>query len=171
MVNPKSCPNGTVTIHRKGYHRRAYTRSDGTYVHATYVPPTTFKICNQGTKGVRSRGAKQGPYSNKKPWITHKGKLGGKGYMHKPAAERHRLLDRCVNGGDGEKAWGYISCLDSLQVLNRSHVLHAKYGNIIEADKRYLERKYGKPGAVKRSKERARRKAEKESAEHPESNK
>jgi len=130
-----------ITTKRKGYWRKAYTRADGTRVKRTWVPATTFKRSDVGSKGVRSRGAKQGPYSKQKPWITREGKLGGAGYFSKPAATRHRLLNKCV------KEYGYRSCLGSLMVLNRSSVMKQKYGAKIDADKNYLKNKYGGPGS------------------------
>ena len=122
----------TITVHRKGYYRKPYTRADGTRVKGAWVPATTFKRTDVGSKGVRSRGAKQGLFSKKKgykPWITREGKLGGPGYFSKPAATRHRILNECVRG------YGYRSCLGSLMVLNRSRELKKKYGAKIDADK------------------------------------
>lgn len=70
-------------------------------------------------------------------WITRPGKLGGPGYLARPAAERHRLLDSCVT------RYGYRSCLGSLMVLNRNREIKALHGPKIDGDKRYLEKKYG----------------------------
>ena len=134
----------SITVQRKGYYRKAYTRADGTRVKGAWVPATTFKIKNVGSKGVRSRGAKQGSFSKKKgykPWITREGKLGGPGYFSKSAAQRHKILNQCVKG------YGYRSCLGSLMVLNRSSTLKSKYGRTINADKNYLKGKYGGPGS------------------------
>lgn len=79
----------------------------------------------------------------KQPWIRPEraGKLGGEGYLKKTAAERQRLLDRCV------REWGYRSCLGSVMVLERSRVIKAKYGAKLRKDREYLRRKYGGPGA------------------------
>lgn len=130
--------NDMITIHRKGYTRSAYTTKNGKTVPKKYISPVTYQIENKGNPGVTSRGAEQGPYKNNKPWITHEGKLGGKGYLSKTAEERHKILDKCVKG------WGYKSCLGSIMVLNRSSEIKEKYGNKLNSDKKYLENKYGK---------------------------
>ena len=125
------CKKGELLIKRKGYYRK-----DG-----TYVKPTTYCIKDQGTPGRRARGAKGGPYAKEKPWITREGKLGGEGYLKKSAAERRKLLDKCVRN------YGYRSCLGSVMVLNRNTAIRAKYGNKITVDREYLKKKYGGPGS------------------------
>lgn len=141
-----------ITIHRKGYYRKAYIRADGTKVKRTWVPPSTYKIVDRGSPGKTSRGAKGGKYAGKKKWITREGKLGGAGYMSKPAATRHALLNRCV------REYGYRSCLGSLMVLNRSKAEHTKYGKIINADKNYLKNKFGGKGSFGPRKKTTKRK-------------
>jgi len=84
-----------------------------------------------------SRGAKGGPYAKEEPWIQREGKLGGAGYLQRSAAERHKLLDKCV------KEYGYKSCLGSVLVLNRNAAVREKYGAKITADKNYLVKKFG----------------------------
>ncbi len=51
-----------LTIHKKGYTRKAYTRSDGTRVKASKVAPTTFKIKDIG---AHDRGRKVIPTMKK----------------------------------------------------------------------------------------------------------
>lgn len=127
----KSCGRGEVRIDRK-----AYTRKDG-----TRVGKTSYCAEDQGSPGVVSRGAKQGPNRNKKKWITREGKLGGPGYTKKTAAQRHKILDACV------KEYGYRSCLGSITVLLVDSEISAGVRKKLTADKNYLERKYGGPGS------------------------
>lgn len=77
-------------------------------------------------------------------WITRPGKLGGPGYLRRPAAARHKILDGCV------KKYGYVSCLDSLMVLNRNREIKQLHGKEIDSDKRYLEKKYSPVKATRR---------------------
>lgn len=86
-----------------------------------------------GKKKSRSRSAS--PMREK--WITHEGKLGGHGYLHKSKAQRRKILDQCV------KDWGYKSCLGSVLVLNRNKNIKALYGDIINEDKEYIMKKHG----------------------------
>lgn len=137
-IKSDDCKKGEILIEKKGYKRKAYTRADGTYVKATTVKPSNYCAKDQGKKGRTSRGAKTGPYSKSKPWITREGKLGGAGYLKKSAAERHKILDRCYD------EYGYRSCLSSIVVLNRNSVIANKYGSKIDADKNWFMNKYGK---------------------------
>ena len=121
-----SCAPGQNLIKRKGY-----TTKDG-----TRVAKTEFCIEDQGTKGVRSRGAKQGPFKGEKPWITREGKLGGPGYTKKPAKERHKLLESCM------REYGFASCRDSLQVLLRNSEIKPKTRKTIESDVKWIEKNY-----------------------------
>lgn len=74
--------------------------------------------------------------SMKKPWITRKGKLGGRDFLTKSIAEQHRLLDNCVRN------YGYKSCLGSVQVLSRSRSIKRRHGPKINSLKHYLMSKY-----------------------------
>lgn len=139
------------TIHRSEYVRKAHVRRlpSGKLIKVkrTVVPKTTYKKKDAGSPGVRSRGAKQGPYSIKRgysPWITHEGKLGGAGYLIKPASVRHQILDKCVQG------YGYRSCLGSIMVLERSSSLQQRYGAKLASDRNYLKMKYGGKGSFGR---------------------
>lgn len=89
-------------------------------------------------------GAKTGPHSlakGFKPWITRKGKLGGKGFLSKPRETQKKILNKCV------KDYGYRSCLGSVMVLNRSRAVAAKYGRTLGTLRRYLVKTYGGPGS------------------------
>jgi len=82
--------------------------------------------------------------------ITRSGKLGGPGYLKKPAAERHKLLDKCVVKD------GYHSCLGSILVLNENREIKALHGPKIIADAAYLKRKYGaKTGGTRPKKKKS----------------
>lgn len=48
---PSGCKKGY--IQRKGYHRKAYTRSDGINVNATYVGPSCIKDRGEKGKGLK----------------------------------------------------------------------------------------------------------------------
>lgn len=141
LYNPESCGPGQVLIRREGYQRKPYKRKDGTLVEGTYVPPTEFCIEDPGKPGIRSRGAKSGPYAEEKPWIQREGKLGGPGYTSKSAKERHKILDKCV------KQYGYRSCLGSIMVLLRDSEISSKVRKKLDSDKKYLEKNYGGPGS------------------------
>ena len=130
-----------LRISRKSYYRKPYTRSNGTSVKGSRVKGATFTIIDRGTPGRMARGSKSGPHSLEKPWIRHEGKLGGPGYLSRPMAERHKLLDRCV------AKWGYRSCLGSIMVLNRNSALKARYGPVITSDRLYLVNRYGGRGS------------------------
>lgn len=140
----KSSRKGSITIHRQKYWRKPYTRKDGTKVKGAWVQASTFKRKDVGTKGVRARGAKQGPFSRQKgfkPWIQREGKLGGAGYTRKPVKTREKLLDKCVKG------YGYRSCLGSIMVQLRKTTLPAAQRALWTRDKNYLKKKYGGPGS------------------------
>ena len=87
--------------------------------------------------------------SKSRKWITRKGKLGGKGFLTKPAREQHKLLDGCV------KKYGYRSCLGSVMVLNRNREIKSLHGKKIDSLKNYLRKKYGGPGSFSRSRKRS----------------
>lgn len=112
--------------------RKSYTRKDGVHVRAT-----SYCQKDRGTVGKQSRGSKDGPHSKDAKWIQRAGKLQGKGYLSKTAAERHKILDKCV------AKWGYASCRGSVQVLNRNSAVKAKHGAKISADVAYLVKKFG----------------------------
>jgi len=133
-MNPAKCGRGK--IRRKGYSRKGYTRKDGSRVRRTKVSSRCIK--DRGRRG-------KGPKVVK---ITDEGKLGGKGYLKKSAATRHRLLARCV------KEDGYRSCLGSLNalaVLGKRTFSQADLKKIA-ADRNWLVKKYGGKGSFKRSK-------------------
>lgn len=85
---------------------------------------------------------RRGGYYDHPAWISasRKGKLGGPGYTHKSASERHRLLNACV------RRYGYRSCLGSVQVLERNRAIKASHGPVLASDRLYLERAYGNRG-------------------------
>lgn len=101
------------------------------------------KPATGGGGGVKARrprkGKKTGVSLTHAPWIhaDRKGKLGGPGYLSRPASERRRILDSCV------RRWGYPSCRGSVQVLNRNGKVRAHYGSVINADSAYLHARYG----------------------------
>ncbi len=138
-ANP--CKKGEILIDRRGYKRKGSIRKDGTPVKAGRVPPSSFCIRDPGTKGRRARGAEKGPFRKEAPWIEDTGSLGGPGYTKKPAKTRHQILDRCVRKED------YRSCLGKIMVLLRSTQLKAATRKTLEADKKYLMKKYGGPGS------------------------
>lgn len=86
-----------------------------------------------------------------KPWIQREGKLGGPGYTDRADKTRHAILKRCVEGGtmklDGgtfdSPAYGYRSCLGSLQVLLRNRDIEPRTRAIIESDIAWLKSHYG----------------------------
>lgn len=70
-------------IVREGYKRKAYTRSDGTKVKATYVPPA--KITDRGAPG---KGPKLIDMKDDRHLHTYGYSFG------KSAADRHHALDK-----------------------------------------------------------------------------
>jgi len=81
-----------LTVHRKGYHRKAYTKRSGIHVKAVHVPPATYKIQDIGAVG---RGKKLFP--------VRKGLLKKFGYsVHLPAEERREALRKA------DKAYGSV---------------------------------------------------------------
>ena len=83
----------------------------------------------------------RGSRSSDDPWITRPGKLGGPGYLSRSAAERHKILDRCV------AQYGYRSCLGSIQVLMRNRKVYARHRAALDTDNDYLVSTYGGPGS------------------------
>ena len=75
-----------IRVRKRGYHRRAYQRRDGTRVKSSYVSPSTFSI--------RDRGA---PGHGKKLFTIEKGELTKHGYSAgESAAERRRALRKAI---------------------------------------------------------------------------
>ena len=138
-ANP--CKKGEILIDRRGYARKGYRRKDGTHVKSTRVPRDSFCIDDPGSKGRRARGAEKGPFRKEAPWIEDTGSLGGPGYTKKPVKTRHQILNRCVKNED------YRSCLGKITVLLRNTDLKAATRKTLEADKRWLMKKYGGPGS------------------------
>lgn len=151
-TNPKRCPPGKVAIDRKGYTRKAYTDKRGRKVKATKVPRSEFCAPDQGRPGKTSFGAESGPRKGTRPLITKERKLGGPGYAKKSAAERHRLLERCVQRD------GYRSCLGRLQVMLLSTELKPATRKTLGADKEWLKKKHGGPGSFGPRRKRGRSK-------------
>lgn len=138
---------GTDT--KGAYYRWGPAGSGGTKYHYTAGNAVSrerakAKAMTQARAIEASRARRRRMVGGAGRWITHPGKLGGPGYMAKTAAERHRILDACV-----EKD-GYRSCLDSVLVLDRNRTMAARHGAKIRADANYLERKYGGGAAPRR---------------------
>src|SRR3990167_6898382 len=66
------------------------------------------------------------------PWITMKGKLGGRGFLSRPSSEQHSILRKCV------KNYGYKSCLGSIQALERSRKIKHKYGSKLSSLRHWI---------------------------------
>ena len=137
---------GKIQVDRDGYCVKGYTRSDGTEVDGFCVAPTSFEMDDPGRPGRRARGAKKGPYKDDKPWIEREGKLGGPGYVTRPKAQRHKILDQCVD------EYGYRSCLGSILVLMKNTGIRTKTRKVLTQDKDWLVKKYGGPGSFSRRK-------------------
>lgn len=74
-----------LTIHRKGYTRKAYTAKRGgkkVKVGSSKVKPSTFKTSDRGKKG---RGPKVVP-------PLEKGALGGPGFFGRPNGEQEKIV-------------------------------------------------------------------------------
>lgn len=74
-----------LTIHRKGYARKAYTAKRGgktIHVKKSHVRPSTFKVSDRGKKG---RGPKLVP-------PLEEGALGGPGFFHRSKEEQERTV-------------------------------------------------------------------------------
>lgn len=126
----KKCKKGQ--IRRKAYKRKAYTREDGTRVKATKVASDCIK-----DRGKPGRGKDIVP-------DIKEGSLGGPGYTTKSTTARRRILSSCVRKED------YASCLGKLQYLllvGAREWSKTKLGKV-EADKKWLMKKYGGPGSV-----------------------
>ena len=119
-----------IRVRRKGYWRKAYTRSDGARVKKTWVPPTTFEIKDRGRPG-------RGPKTIK---IKSEGALGGPGYAEKSAVKRHAALRRSV------KRDGYARTARRLAAIRglgkRTMSQHDR--QIFERDQRWLKKTFGK---------------------------
>jgi hypothetical protein len=99
--------------------RKGYTRKDGTKVKGTWV---TMKKSKKKSS----------------PWITRKGKLGGKGFLtEKTELSQKRLLTKCVN------EYGYRSCLGSIMALERSSKIEKKYGKRLKELREWLKKRHG----------------------------
>ena len=81
-------------------------------------------------------------------WITHRGKLGGPGFLNKTKIEQKRILDTCV------QKHGYRSCLGSIMVLERNTTLKTKYGTRLKSLRKYLKDTYGGKGSFKKRNQR-----------------
>jgi hypothetical protein len=120
-----SCKRGEIL--REGYKRKAYTRSDGTRVKATYVPPTCIK-----DKGKPGKG--------KKLFTLEKGTLSKFGYsLDKKAEVRRKALDKAV------KEIGYLPVIRKLNAVailqkNTNPVNSRKF----RYDKDWVSKKYRK---------------------------
>jgi hypothetical protein len=125
-----------MTIDRHAY--TALRRTPSGQLVRVHVPASHFRVY-RGHSTKASRGA-HGPgalYPHTHAWISHPGKLGGPGYIHKSPAERHHLLNACV------QKHGYRSCLGSIMVLERNRALAARYGRTLASDRHYLEGRFG----------------------------
>jgi len=123
------------------YWRKGYTKSDGTRVKGTWV-----KIKTSGRSRGRSTDGRYSASKGYSRWITHKGKLGGPGYLSKSSSTRHKLLSKCVS------EYGYRSCLGSVMVLTRNRSVNKKHGHVLNADIEWLKKKYSKSSHRKSAK-------------------
>ena len=151
------CPPGELEVHRKGYHRSAYTRSDGTRVAAADVPATTFCTTDMGEPG-------RGPEIID---IEDPGDLGGAGYTDKSKRERHRLLRKCV------ERKGYRSCLGKLQALEvlGKNTWPKKKLKVIASDRKWLVDQFGGPGSFGPRKKRSKKKSKGKRKNNPDTRK
>lgn len=119
-----------LKVRRKGYWRKAYTRSDGVRVKRTWVPATTFAVKDRGKKGW-------GPKTIK---IRDEGALGGPGYTHKMARQRHAALRRSV------KRDGYAATARRIAAVRGlgKRTMSKRDLEIFERDQYWLRRQFGK---------------------------
>lgn len=85
--------------------------------------------------------AKSKKSKKSKNWLTHKGKLEGKGYLKKRQDHRRKILKSCIN------RYGYRSCLGSLTALKRNQNTKRKYYPQLESNSTHLRKTYGGIGS------------------------
>lgn len=85
--------------------------------------------------------AKSSRKSKSKNWLSHKGKLEGRGYLKKQQDTRHKILKSCVH------RHGYRSCLGSLTALKRNRNTRDKYKSQLESNSTHLTKSYGGIGS------------------------
>ena len=115
----------TITVHRRGYTRKAYTRKDGVRVKRTRVPATTFKRKDIGAPGRGRRVIE-----------VEKGAMEGYSTTMSERA-RHRKLDSLVRKHGATKVW---RMLHAQCVFRKRMPDHAK--RVFEADRDYIKNKY-----------------------------
>jgi hypothetical protein len=93
-----------MTVHRKGYRRKAYTarrRGKKVRVSKSVVKPSTFKISDRGKPG---RGPKVVP-------PLEKGALGGPGFFNRPNGEQEQIVFRRAKKMGEKKVVGELRAL------------------------------------------------------------
>lgn len=95
-----------LTVHKKGYTRKAYTRKGGIKVKATKVSPSTFSIKDRGATG---RGTKIIP-------PLKAGKLGGKGFFAKSKSQQKKIAFADAKKRGEKKT---VGSLRAIQVFNK----------------------------------------------------
>jgi hypothetical protein len=136
------CPAGTIL--RKGYTRKSYTRSDGTFVKGSKVPPKCVK--DTGLKGKTPSSKKVLP----KPV---KGNLGKYGYFNiksTNASLRRQALTK------GVKKEGYATIIRRVNLIaNYNKNTDPKAHAIMKSDIKWIQNNlynYSKAAAKKTSK-------------------
>lgn len=79
--------------------------------------------------------------SKSQNWLSHKGKLEGRGYLNKKQDRRRQILKSCVH------RHGYRSCLGSLTALKRNRKTRNKYKAQLESNSTHLSKSYGGIGS------------------------
>lgn len=132
-----------LKVRRKGYWRKAYTRSDGVRVKRTWVPATTFMVADRGKPG-------RGPKTIK---IRSEGALGGPGYAEKSARARHAELRKSVRRDGYARTARRIAAIRGLGKRTMSR----KDLQTFEADQKWLRDQYGDPPKKRKRTKRKKR--------------
>ena len=90
---------GELTIHKKGYQRKAYTRKDGVKVLGAYVPASTFRIKDRGKKGRTPKSHQWAKFNVVTGWSKDQKTSTRHSKMLSATSKSKPLHDRYVQAG------------------------------------------------------------------------